>query len=135
MTAIECWDDTNPLVHYGKSFFIFLQATWFAQIIVMLYWPVDRFGAWGIFKWDIRDPRLIANLTFIFGLHIIVLLTSLLVQYLVVRRYFAYRGWNKSVLYDRIEEDKSICECQCRRKLRYELNSDGDDSEMLMEKA
>lgn len=149
MSAIEIWAETNPLVQYAKCFFIFLQATWFFQMILMLYWPANIFGEWTIFKWDLQDPKQIANLTFIFGLHMAAILTALIVQIIAVRRYYAYRGWNISFIYDSLPESGtsrnddvccSACTCDCGSKMKnkpraFELSSEGDDSELLMEKA
>lgn len=135
MTAIECWDDTNPLVHYGKSLCIFLQATWFFQIILMLYWPVDTFGNWTIFKWDLEDPRQIANLTFYFGLHVVFVLASLLLQYLIVRRYYAYRGWNIVDL-NQIDdiESRRVCDDFKPKCRRFKISTEEDDTEFLLTK-
>jgi hypothetical protein len=117
--VLECCKPENVIFAYGRILFTMLQGTWFFEAGFVLYPPWDFIT--GI--WDPNSHEHIMVLTATFLWHILLIMATMLVQLLVMRRFYA----SKALLMDDLEAAGADECCQYRALLT------GNNLEMDME--
>lgn len=116
--VLECWKPENVIFTYGRILFTMLQGTWFFEVGFVLYPPWDFIT--GI--WDPNSHEHIMVLTSTFLWHILLIMATMVLQLIVMRRCYG----SKALLMDDLEWSDASEECCQYKALLTENNLDMD---------
>lgn len=118
---LEAFNDAQPLLTYGRVFFVLLQGTWFFQIAFALYHPA--------YKWDLTDHTLVPNVTFVFCMHLFAIFAALFLEFLIIKYVRAsLRGSRPKLNRNETSNSSSLVIL----KQRYDvLHVDDEDSSLV----
>lgn len=80
-SSLEAVNNREIFYALGRCLFVALQGSWFIHTALALYFPIDL----AFIKWNLHDQRLIANVTFTFCVHFIVILLLIMIMFLLVQ--------------------------------------------------